>query len=411
MAGANKREYNNSLIRWIEYRLPIFSAFEATIGRDYPTPKNLNYWWSMGAILTIILGIQIITGVFLAMYYVPTAEGALDSVERIMRDVNYGWLIRYIHSNASSLFFAAVYIHMFRGMYYGSHKRPRELLWIIGVLIYALMMASAFMGYVLPWVQLSFWAATVITNLFSAIPWVGDAITIWLWGGFSIGSATLQRLYSLHYLIPFLILGATLVHIWAVHVHGSNNPAGISIKGPQDSIPYHPYFTTKYLVVFGVFFIVLAFLVFYEPNYLTHPDQWKRADPLVTPPSIVPEWYFLPVYAILRSIPDKLMGVIAFAASIGILFLLPWLDTSRVKSGAFRPIFKQFFWIFAADVIVLGFVGANPPEGAWLVVGRLATAYYFLHFIIVLPLVGWMERPKPLPESIAESVLKSGAAK
>jgi ubiquinol-cytochrome c reductase cytochrome b subunit len=386
--------------------LPIFSLLDHTIGRDYPTPKNLNYWWSLGAVLTIALIIQIITGIFLAMYYVPTAEGAFDSVERIMRDVNSGWMIRYIHSNGAALFFAAVYIHILRGMYYGSYKRPRELLWFIGIIIFILMMATAFMGYVLPWGQMSFWAATVITNLFSAIPWVGDSITIWLWGGFSVGSATLQRFYSLHYVLPFVIFGATIVHIWAIHVHGPNNPKGISVKGPQDTIPYHPYFTTKYMVVFGIFFIALAFLVFYEPNYLNHSDQFKRANPLVTPANIVPEWYFLPFYAILRSIPDKLMGVVAFGGSLMILFILPWVDTSRVRSGAFRPVFKQFFWIFVADVILLGYIGSQPPAGALLIIGRLATVYYFAHFIIILPLVGWMERPKPLPESIAEPVLK-----
>ncbi len=258
MAGAPNREYKNSLVRWIEYRLPIFSLLDHTIGRDYPTPKNLNYWWSLGAVLTIALIIQIITGIFLAMYYVPTAEGAFDSVERIMRDVNSGWMIRYIHSNGAALFFAAVYIHILRGMYYGSYKRPRELLWFIGIIIFILMMATAFMGYVLPWGQMSFWAATVITNLFSAIPWVGDSITIWLWGGFSVGSATLQRFYSLHYVLPFVIFGATIVHIWAIHVHGPNNPKGISVKGPQDTIPYHPYFTTKYMVVFGILFMARA---------------------------------------------------------------------------------------------------------------------------------------------------------
>jgi ubiquinol-cytochrome c reductase cytochrome b subunit len=267
------------------------------------------------------------------------------------------------------------------------------------------MMATAFMGYVLPWGQMSFWAATVITNLFTAIPLIGDSVTVWLWGGFAVDTPTLQRFYSLHYLLPFVIFGVMMMHIWALHTHGSSNPLGIDVKGPQDTIPFHPYYTTKDLVGFGVFLLILAFLVFYQPVYLSHPDQFKPADPLVTPTNIVPEWYFLPFYAILRSIPDKLLGVIGFVGSIVVLFFLPYLDTSKVRSAKYRPVFRQFFFIFLADLVVLGFVGANPPEGAWLVVGRLASVYYFAHFLVVLPLVGWFERTKPLPESISASVL------
>ncbi len=414
MSGAAKREYKNGFVRWVEYRLPIFSAADAIVGRDYPSPKNLNYLWNLGSILGLALVIQIITGIFLAFYYIPTAEQAFNSVEHIMRNVNNGWLLRYVHANGASLFFAAVYIHMIRSHYYGSYKAPRELLWLIGLAIFALMMATAFMGYVLPWGQMSFWAATVITNLFTAIPWVGDSVTVWLWGGFSVDTPTLQRFYSLHYLFPFIIAGLVMMHIWALHTHGSSNPLGIEVKGPQDTIPFHPYYTVKDLVGFGVFLLILAFFVFYQPVYFSHPDQFKPADPLVTPTNIVPEWYFLPFYAILRSIPDKLLGVIGFVSSILVLFFLPYLDTSKVRSAKYRPVFRQFFFIFLADVVVLGFVGANPPEGAWLVIGRLASAYYFIHFLVILPLVGWFERTKPLPESISTPVLGDaggGAAK
>ena len=410
MASASKREYKNGFIRWVEYRMPVFSLIDRAVGRDYPTPKNLNYWWNLGSILGLALVIQIVTGIFLAMHYVPTAEGAFDSVQNIMRNVNSGWLLRYVHSNGASLFFLAVYIHIFRAFYYGSYKAPRELLWFLGVFIFVLMMASAFTGYVLPWGQMSFWAATVITNLFSVIPLVGEEVTLWLWGGFSVGSPTVQRFFSLHYLLPFVTAGIIIFHIWALHVHGSSNPLGINVKGPQDTVPFHPYYTAKDAVGFGVFLLILALFVFYEPNYMNHPDNFNPANPLVTPPNIVPEWYFLPFYAILRSMPDKTLGVILFVASIAVLFLVPFLDTSRVRSAKFRPVFRQFFWIFVADTIVLGFVGSNLPEGTWVIIGRLATVYYFAHFFIVLPFVGWLERPKPLPDSIAQPVLGGGAA-
>jgi quinol-cytochrome oxidoreductase complex cytochrome b subunit len=409
MASAGNREYKSGLIRWIEYRMPVFSLLDGVIGRDYPTPKNLNYWWNLGSILGLALVIQIATGIFLAMHYIPTADGAFDSVQNIMRNVNNGWLLRYVHANAASLFFVAVYIHIFRAFYYGSYKAPRELLWFLGVFIFVLMMAAAFTGYVLPWGQMSFWAATVITNLFSVIPLVGDEVTMWLWGGFSVGSPTVQRFFSLHYLLPFVIAAIIVLHIWALHVHGSSNPLGINVKGPQDTIAFHPYYTAKDAVGFGVFLLLLAFIVFYEPNYLNHPDNFNPANPLVTPPNIVPEWYFLPFYAILRSMPDKTLGVILFVGSIVVLFLVPFLDTSRVRSAKFRPVFRQFFWIFVADAILLGFVGANPPEGTWVIIGRLATAYYFAHFFLILPFVGWLERPKPLPDSIAQPVLGDSA--
>ena len=402
-------EFKNPIIRWVEYRLPILSFIDHSVGRHYPAPKNLSYWWNFGSLAGIALGLQLATGIVLAMHYVPHGDMAFDSVERIMREVNYGWLLRYLHANGASLFFLVVYIHIFRGLYYGSYKFPREILWWIGIIILLAMMATAFMGYVLPWGQMSFWAATVITNLFGAIPWIGEGIAEFLWGGFTVGNPTLNRFYSLHYLLPFVIVGLVFLHLWALHVHKSNNPLGIDIKGPQDTIPFHPYYTYKDLVGLGVFLIILCAFVFYEPNYMGHPDNYIPANPLQTPAHIVPEWYFLPYYAILRAVPDKLGGVILMFASIMILFVVPWLDTSRVRSAKFRPIYRQLFWLLVIDSIILGFAGAKPAEGIWIVIGRVATVYYFLHFIVLLPIVGWFERPKPLPESIHQPVLGGSA--
>ncbi len=398
---------SNKILQWIEHRLPIFGFIHNQL-IDYPTPRNLNYWWNFGSLAGIALMIQIITGIVLAMHYTPHADFAFDSVEHIMRDVNYGWLLRYVHSNGASMFFLVVFIHIFRGLYYGSYKAPREILWWLGLILLLLMMATAFMGYVLPWGQMSFWGATVITNLFSAVPVVGEAIVSWLWGGFTVDNPTLNRFFSLHYLLPFVIVGAVFVHLWALHVHHSNNPLGIDIKGPQDTIPFHPYYTIKDLFGLGVFLLLFAYFVFFEPNALGHPDNYIPANPLATPPHIVPEWYFLPFYAILRAIPDKLLGVIAMFASILILFALPWLDTSRVRSAMFRPIYKQLFWLFLIDTVILGYIGGKPPEGAYIIVGRLATAYYFAHFLIFMPLIGLLERPREVPESIATSVLGEG---
>ena len=372
---------------------------------DYPTPKNLNYWWNFGSLAGLFLMIQIITGIVLAMHYTPSVEGAFASIEHIMRDVNYGWLIRYIHMNGASFFFIVVYIHIFRGLYYGSYKSPREVLWWLGLIILLLMMATAFMGYVLPWGQMSFWGATVITNLFSAVPIVGTAVVEWLWGGFAVDNALLNRFFALHYLFPFLIVGVVILHIVALHTHGSNNPLGIDRKGPQDSIPFHPYYTIKDL--FGLSFVLTIFaaVVFYAPDYLGHPDNYIPADPLKTPAHIVPEWYFLPFYAILRAVPDKLGGVIAMISAILILFALPWLDTSKVRSATFRPIYKKFFWFLLIDVIILTWVGGSPAEGHFILIGRLATIYYFAHFLIFMPIIGIIETPRPLPNSISESVL------
>ena len=411
----SNRFYENPVIKWIEYRLPIFSFIDESVGSGYPTPKNLNYWWNFGSLAGIVLTIMIATGIVLAMNYTPHVDYAFESVERIMRDVNYGWLMRYIHMNGGSMFFIVVYIHMFRGLYYGSFKEPRELLWIIGVFIILTMMATAFMGYVLPWGQQSFWAATVITNLFSAIPLIGESIVTWLWGGYSVGNPTLNRFYAFHYLLPFVLFGLVFVHLWALHVHKSNNPIGVDIKGPQDTIPFHPYYTMKDLYGLGVFLIFFMFFVFFAPNFFGEPDNYIKANPLVTPTHIVPEWYFLPSYAILRAVPDmwfisaKLGGVIGMFGSTLILLLLPWLDRSPVRSARFRPIYKQFFWLFVLDCIILGWIGANPPEGMFLVIGRIATAYYFLHFIVFIPLMGKFEKTRPLPTSISEPVLRAGA--
>jgi len=401
---------NSRVIKWIEHRMPVFSFLDHAVGSGYPAPKNLSYMWNFGSLAGITLVIMIVTGILLAMQYTAHVDLAFDQVERIMRDVNYGWLLRYIHMNGASFFFIVVYIHIFRGLYYGSYKAPRELLWMIGVVILLLMMATAFMGYVLPWGQMSFWGAKVITNLFSAVPIFGESIVTWLWGGFTVDNPTLNRFFALHYLLPFIIVAVVVLHIWALHQFGSNNPLGIDPKGPQDKIPFHPYYTVKDAFGLGVFLIAFAAVIFYIPNYMGHPDNYIPADPLSTPAHIVPEWYFLPFYAILRSIPDKLLGVIAMFGSIAVLFILPWLDRSPVKSGRFRPIFRIFFVLLAIDSVVLGIVGAKPPEGLWLIVGRIATAWYFLHFLVILPLLGVFERPKPLPTSISEPVLKGGGS-
>jgi ubiquinol-cytochrome c reductase cytochrome b subunit len=405
----------NALLRWIDHRLPIISFMEHEL-HEYPTPKNLNYWWNFGSLAGIMLVIMIVTGVLLSMHYVAHVDMAFNSVEHIMRDVNGGWLLRYLHMNGASMFFIVVYIHIFRGLYYGSYKNPRELLWILGVVILLLMMATAFMGYVLPWGQMSFWGATVITNLFSAIPIIGNDIVTWLWGGFAVDQPTLNRFFSLHYLLPFVIVAVVLLHIAALHTHGSNNPLGIDRKGPQDSIPFHPYYTVKDLFGLGVFLIVYAAMVFYSPNLLGEPDNYIPANPLQTPPHIVPEWYFLPFYAILRSTPDilfipaKLAGVILMFGSILLLMVLPWLDTSKVRSASFRPLYRIFFVVLLFDVGFLEWCGSQPPEGMALVIGRIATLYYFVHFLIIVPLVGKLERPLPLPTSIGTPVLGGGAA-
>ena len=403
MSGESTYNPGNGFTKWMDSRLPIMRlAHDSFV--DYPTPKNLNYWWTFGGILTFCLVTQIVTGIILAMHYTPHTSMAFNSVEHIMRDVNYGWLMRYIHANGASMFFLAVYIHMFRGMYYGSYKAPREVLWILGVLIYNLMMAAGFMGYVLPWGQMSVWGATVITNLFGAIPVVGDSLVTLMWGGFSVDNPTLNRFFSLHYLIPFLIAGVVVLHIWALHVPGNNNPVGISVKGEQDTVPFHPYYTVKDGFALALFMILFSYFIFFAPNVLGHADNYIPANPLVTPAHIVPEWYLLPFYAILRAVPDKLGGVALMFGAIFVMFLLPWLDTSKVRSARYRPLFRQFFILFIIDCLVLGYLGAKPAEGVYIVLARVATVYYFAHFLIILPLLGLVEKTKEVPESISASI-------
>jgi ubiquinol-cytochrome c reductase cytochrome b/c1 subunit len=405
MAGLHKSTYTNPVINFIDSRLPLFTLMQKEYG-SFPTPKNFNYFWNFGALASINLIIMIATGVFLAMNYSANTGIAFDSVERIMRDVNYGWLLRYAHANGASMFFIVVYIHIFRAIYYGSYKAPREILFILGVVIFLLMMATAFMGYVLPWGQMSYWGATVITNLFSAVPLVGDSIVTLLWGGFSVDNPTLNRFFALHYLMPFMIFGVVFLHVVALHITGSNNPLGIDVKSPQDTIPFHPYYTTKDSVGLCVFLLIFALLVFFAPNLLGDPDNYIPANPLVTPAHIAPEWYFRPYYAMLRAVEWKLGGVMVMFASILVLFFLPWLDTSPVRSTRFRPMYKPFVALLVVSFFALLYVGGKPPEGAYVVIGRVATAYWFLHFLVVLPILGKIERPLPLPESISNPVLR-----
>lgn len=399
----NKKQ---TVSEWIEYRLPVFGFLKHL--RDYRTPKNLSYAWNFGSLAGIALMVQIFTGLFLAMHYTPHVSHAFDSVENIMRNINYGWLIRYMHAVGASMFFVVVYAHIGRGLYYGSYKSPRELVWFVGIIIFLLMMATAFMGYVLPWGQMSFWGATVITNLFSAIPFVGESIVTWLWGGFSVDNPTLNRFFALHYLLPFIIAAVAIIHIIALHMHGSNNPTGVEVKTEKDTIPFHPYYTIKDFFGFGIFFLIFAYFLFFYPNSLGHPDNYIPANPLVTPPHIVPEWYFLPFYAILRAVPSKLGGVLAMFAAILVLFALPWLDKSKVKSGAYRPVFKWVYLVFILDVIALGYIGGQPAEEPYITIGRLLTMVYFGYFFVALPFLSKYEKTLPLPESISSAYSSKG---
>ncbi|MBV8548190.1 MAG: cytochrome b N-terminal domain-containing protein [Alphaproteobacteria bacterium] len=419
MAHGTRTPFKNPVIDWIDERLPVFTLMQREYGA-FPTPRNFNYLWNFGALSLFMLIAMVATGIFLAMEYTPSTDHAFASVERIMRDVNYGWLMRYLHANGASMFFIVVYVHIFRGMFYGSYKKPRELLWIFGVIILLLMMATAFMGYVLPWGQMSFWGATVITNLFSAIPFVGDKIVTWLWGGFSVDNPTLNRFFALHYLLPFVIFAVAFLHVAALHVCGSNNPLGVEPKTEKDTIPFHPYYTSKDVFGLTVFLIFYALIVFYNPNYLGHPDNYIPANPMATPAHIVPEWYFLPFYAILRAftvdihipfthvvlISSKLGGVLLMFGAVAMILLMPWLDRSPVRSALFRPMYRVAFWLFMLDCIVLGFIGSKPPEGLYIVIGQIATALYFVFFLIALPLLPRFEKTLPLPNSISEAVLK-----
>ena len=410
--------------KWLHERLPIVSLAYDTL--MIPTPKNLNWWWIWGIVLAFCLVLQIITGIVLAMHYTPHVDLAFASVEHIMRDVNGGWALRYVHMNGASLFFMAVYIHIFRGLYYGSYKAPREITWIIGMLIYLAMMATGFLGYVLPWGQMSFWGATVITGLFGAIPFIGEAIQTWLLGGPAVDNATLNRFFSLHYLLPFVIVGLVAVHMWAFHTTGNSNPTGVEVRRgskdevAKDTLPFWPYFVIKDLFALAVVLAVFVAVIWTMPNYFGHPDNYTIANPLVTPAHIVPEWYYLPFYAILRAftadvaivqltswvtgglIDAKFFGVIAMFGSIFVMALVPWLDTSRTRSGAYRPMFKWFFWLLAIDFMVLMWAGAQPAEPPYSTISLIGAAYWFGYFLVILPVLGLVEKSKTPPATIEE---------
>jgi ubiquinol-cytochrome c reductase cytochrome b subunit len=401
-------------MRWLDEKLPLPRFAYNAVGAGYPVPRNLNYAWNFGVLAGFCLVLQIVTGVILAMHYAPNALLAFDSIEHINRDVNWGWLMRYAHANGAAAFFVVIYLHIFRGFFYGSYKAPREMVWLLGVVIFLLMMATAFMGYVLPWGQMSFWGAKVITGLFGAIPFVGEPLQIWLLGGYAPDNAALNRFYSLHFLLPFVIAGVVILHIWALHIPGSSNPTGVEVKSKSDTVPFHPYYTAKDGFGLGVFLIIYCAFVFFMPNALGHPDNYIPANPIATPAEIVPEWYFWPYYAILRAftanflfVPAKLMGVMAMFSSILVWFFLPWLDRSPVRSGHYRPLFRKFFWVLVLDILVLGYCGGSRPEEPYLMISQLAAAYYFLHFLVIIPLVSAFERPEPLPFSITEAVLGS----
>jgi ubiquinol-cytochrome c reductase cytochrome b subunit len=417
-------EPKGNFAKAVHSRLPIAGLLYDTL--TIPTPKNLNWMWIWGIVLTFCLGLQIVTGIVLAMHYTPHVDNAFASVEHIMRNVNGGHMIRYLHMNGASLFFIAVYAHIFRGLYYGSYKAPREITWIIGMLIYLLMMGTAFMGYVLPWGQMSFWGATVITGLFGAIPFVGDAIQTLLLGGPAVDNATLNRFFSLHYLFPFLIAGLVMVHIWAFHTTGNNNPTGVEVRrgskeeAKKDTVPFWPYYVIKDLFALAVILAVFFAIVGFMPNYLGHPDNYIEANPLATPAHIVPEWYFLPFYAILRAftadvwavqlvsfvtggiVDAKFFGVLAMFGAIAVMALAPWLDTSSVRSARYRPQLKLWFWILVADFFFLMWLGAMPAEEPYASLSLVGSAYWFGYFLIILPLLGVLEKPAPQPATIED---------
>ncbi len=410
---ARHYEPKNPVMKWVDDRLPLPRFVYNAIGAGYPVPRNLNYFWNFGILAGLSLVIQIVTGIVLAMHFHSSAAGAFESVNgTIMRDVNAGWFLRFAHANGASMFFIVVYIHIFRGLHYGSYKAPREMVWLLGVVIFLLMMATAFMGYVLPWGQMSFWGAQVITGFFSAIPVVGDWIRVWLLGGYAPDDAALNRFFSLHYLLPFVIAGVIILHIWALHIPGSNNPTGVEVKGEQDTVPFHPYYTAKDGFGVGIFLILFSTLIFFYPDYLGHPDNYIPANPLSTPAHIVPEWYFWPFYAIPRAftadfiLPAKLWGVLAMFGSILLLFFLPWLDRSPVRSANYRPMYRVAFWVLVADVLILGWCGGSPAEPVYVITSQIAAAYYFAHFLIIVPIISRIETPRPLPNSITEAVLK-----
>ncbi len=410
--------------KWVHSRLPIIGLIYDTL--MIPTPKNLNWMWIWGIVLAFTLGLQIITGVVLVMHYTPHVDMAFASIEHIMRDVNGGHMIRYFHMNGASLFFVAVYAHIFRGLYYGSYKAPREITWIVGMLMYLVMMGTAFMGYVLPWGQMSFHGTAVITGLFGAIPFIGESIQTWLLGASAVGQPALNRFFSLHYLLPFILAGLTIVHIWAFHSTGNNNPTGVEVRrtskedAKKDTLPFWPYFVIKDLFALAVILVVFVAIVGFMPNYLGHPDNYVKANALATPAHIVPEWYFLPFYAILRAftadvwavqfvnwisfgiIDAKFFGVLAMFGAIAVMALAPWLDTSSVRSGRFRPMFKWWFALLAVDFMVLMWVGAQSTTFPYDWISLIAATYWFAYFLVILPLLGVIEKPTKAPATIEE---------
>ncbi|MBX9684285.1 MAG: cytochrome b N-terminal domain-containing protein [Hyphomicrobium sp.] len=408
--------------KWWDERLPVARMMHGQFV-DFPTPRNLNYMWTFGGILMFCLVAQIVTGIVLAMHYQPSDTAAFNSIEHIRRDVNYGWMLRSFHAVGASMFFIAVFLHIFRGLYYGSYKAPREVLWILGVIILLVMMATAFLGYTLPWGQMSFWGVTVITNLFSALDTIwdglGTGIVEWLWGGYSVSGVTLNRFFSLHYLLPFVLTGVVILHIWALHVAGQNNPTGLDIKQPAETVPMHPYATSKDIVAMFAFLTLFAWFAFFLPDYLGHADNYIEANPLVTPPHIVPEWYFLPFYAILRAFTGsflgiplgsyaKLFGVVAMFGSVIILAFAPWLDSSRVRSAKYRPMYRMAFWAFAFTCVALGYLGSKPADGVYVLWAQIFTVLYFAFFLVAMPVLGLIETPRKLPKSINDAVLGSG---
>jgi ubiquinol-cytochrome c reductase cytochrome b subunit len=412
---ANEYKPGNPFTQWMDSRLPLPRLVYNAVGAGYPVPRNLSYMWNFGVLAGFFLVLQIVTGIVLAMHYAANAGVAFDSVEHIMRDVNWGWLMRYAHANGASAFFVVVYIHIFRGFFYGSYKAPREMIWLLGVVIFLLMMATAFMGYVLPWGQMSYWGAQVITGLFGAIPLVGEPLQHWLLGGFAPGNAALNRFFSLHYLLPFVIAAVVILHIWALHIPGSSNPTGVEVKSESDTVPFHPYYTAKDGFGLAVVLLIYCAVLFFAPNMLGHPDNYIPANPMQTPAHIVPEWYFWPFYAILRAFtqdflffPAKLLGVLAMFGSILVWFFLPWLDRSPVRSGHYRPLFRKFFWFgLIPTMAVLFYCGGAPAEEPYVMLSQIASLYYFAHFLIIIPIVSSIERPEPLPFSITEAVLGS----
>jgi ubiquinol-cytochrome c reductase cytochrome b subunit len=409
------KEYKPShpFMQWMDDRLPLPRLVYNSVGGGYPVPRNLNYFWNFGFLAALCLVLQIVTGIVMAMHYAANTQVAFDTVEQTVRDVNWGWMMRYAHANGASAFFVVIYVHIFRGFFYGSYKAPREMVWLLGVVIFLLMMATAFMGYVLPWGQMSFWGAKVITGLFGAIPFVGEPLQQWLLGGFAPDNAALNRFFSLHYLLPFVIVGVVILHIWALHIPGSSNPTGVEVKTESDTVPFYPYYVAKDGWAIGVFAILFCTALFFFPNALGHPDNYIPANPMSTPAHIVPEWYFWPFYAILRAftqdfffIPAKLMGVLAMFGAILVWFFLPWLDRSPVRSGSYRPLYRKFFFFgLIPAMAVLFYCGGAPAAEPYVMFSQIAAFYYFAHFLIVIPIVSAIEKPDPLPFSITESVL------